>query len=672
MKIESRALPRLGIFFSHPTQHHSVMFKHLSEVPDISTHIYYYDYGSLKGAFDPGYGTSESWDVDLLSGTPTKVLPNLLRGQQISQFRQFNPRVIGAMLRERFDAVFVSGYVSPSNWLVLLGAKLLGAKVFYQSDTNILDEERKPQSRLKAVLRRAFLDRVDLFLPIGDHNREVYTRLGYDPQNMVWCPCPVDVERFRGSLDNAQTKTVSEGLRAKYDIPDGAKIVAFCGKLIERKRPQDLIDAVRSLGRSDVYALLIGSGPMEAQLRAGLSPADPVRITGFVNQSQMPAHMMLADVGVVCSEWDPHPLVVTEFAACGLPVVASHFCGMWGPNDILRPDENGFVYPCGDVAELACCITRLVDDPALAARMGAHSLELSATQSARYGAQIVAEQLRKLRRSIAVSHSNTSSRVALVPLKRAIAAVLCSAPMGWFVGTLFANRVPHRGASIDTHHKAVKSTVKAALLWGIYESAETRFLQKYLEPTRDVVELGASLGVVTSHIARIVGTKHQIVVVEANPALLDSIQTNVRRNCSGARLSVVHGAIFYSPAHEPPPASIHLQLGNTNTDSSVGGGPTDSSVAVPVVTLSQILEAHAIGGYTLVCDIEGAEVGLLEREQAALSRCELLIAELHATQWEGQSVSADELCDRFQREHGFRLRDRHGPVCVFDRPKVSV
>ena len=391
------ATPSIGIFFSHPTQHHSVMFKHLSEVPDIATRIYYYDYGSLKGAFDPGYGTSESWDVDLLSGTPTKFLPNLLRGKQISQFRQFNPRVVGALLRGRFDAVFVSGYVSPSNWLVLLGAKLLGAKVFYQSDTNILDEERKPQSRLKSLLRRAFLNRVNVFLPIGDHNREVYTRLGYDPQNMVWCPCPVDVERFRGALDNAQTKAASQELRARYDIPDGAKIVAFCGKLIERKRPQDLIDAVKSLGRSDVYALLIGSGPMEAELRAHLSPADPVRITGFVNQSQMPAHMMLADVGVVCSEWDPHPLVVTEFAACGLPILAAHFCGMWGPNDILRPDENGFVYPCGEVAELARCITRLVDDPALAARMGARSLELSGTQSAKYGAQIVAEQLRNLR-----------------------------------------------------------------------------------------------------------------------------------------------------------------------------------------------------------------------------------------------------------------------------------
>jgi len=253
-----------------------------------------------------------------------------------------------------------------------------------------------------------------------------------------------------------------------------------------------------------------------------------------------------------------------------------------------------------------------------------------------------------------------------------MAAVLCSAPAGWLVGTVFANRVPHRGVVVDTRHREVKMSVKAALLWGIYESGETRFIQKYLKPTRDVVELGASLGVVTSHIARAVGTKHQIVVVEANPKLLDSIETNVRRNCSGARLAVVHGAIFYPSGDEPAPASIHLQIGNTNTDSSVGGGASATSVAVPVTTLSQILESHTINDYTLICDIEGAEIGLLEREKAALARCALLIIELHRTSWAGKEISADELCELLQSEHGFQLRDRHGPVCVFDRLTPTV
>jgi glycosyltransferase involved in cell wall biosynthesis len=391
---------RIGIFFSHPTQHHSVMFKYLSQLSDLKTKIYYYDYGSLRGAYDPGYGTSEGWDVDLLTGTPSHVLPNWLRGKAgrpVSQFRQLNPHIIGAMLRGRFDAVFVSGYVSPSNWMVLLMAKLTGARVLYQSDSNILDEQRKPQSRLKNVLRRLFLNQVDTFLPIGNKNRDLYSSLGYDSSAMVWCPCPVDVERFQAFCQRPETGAQCAELRCKYGIPEDAKVVAFCGKLIERKRPLDLIEAIKLLDREDVYALLIGSGPLEAELRAGLAPNDPVRITGFVNQMLMPAHMMLADMGVICSEWDPHPLVATEFAACALPVVSSHFCGLWGDHDILRPEENGFIYQCGDIEQLAAHIEKLVDDEDLCCRMGARSLELSATQSAKYGAQVIARHLNSSR-----------------------------------------------------------------------------------------------------------------------------------------------------------------------------------------------------------------------------------------------------------------------------------
>jgi hypothetical protein len=74
--------------------------------------------------------------------------------------------------------------------------------------------------------------------------------------------------------------------------------------------------------------------------------------------------MLLADVGVVNSEWDAHPLVATEFAVCGLPVVTSECCGAWGEHDVLRVGENRFTYPCGQVEMLAEPIRSLLDDGA--------------------------------------------------------------------------------------------------------------------------------------------------------------------------------------------------------------------------------------------------------------------------------------------------------------------
>jgi glycosyltransferase involved in cell wall biosynthesis len=376
------------------------MFWHLAHMKDLDVKIYYYDPGSLGRMFDPGYGNAVAWDVDLLGGTQSVILPNLLRGGRVNQFRQLNPGVIGAFFRERFDAVFVSGYISPSNWLVLACSRLFKSKLFYQSDTNILDVRRKRSALLKRAARSLalglFLAGVDKFLVAGDKNRESYIEFGVGEKRLAWCPLPVDMNRYETARNDPDLPSRLAELRQKYQIPAEARVVAFCGKLIGIKRPQDLIEALRLLNRNNVYALLIGSGELEAALRQSLRAQDRVRVTGFVNQSQIPCHMLLADLAVMPSEWDPHPLVTTEFAMCGLPVVVSHFCGVWGAHDILRPGENGFVYPCGDIQELAARIACLLDDDLLRQKFGARSLELSREQSAEHAAKVVAALLQQI------------------------------------------------------------------------------------------------------------------------------------------------------------------------------------------------------------------------------------------------------------------------------------
>jgi len=339
--------------------------------------------------FDQDMGTDEAWDVDLLSGTYSTVLSNPLRGKSVSPLRQFNPAVPSIVLRERFDVVFLCGYASPSNWLAMLAARSSGARIIYQSDTSILDERRKHRRWPHRALRKLFLQQVDTFLPIGDKNRDAYLAFGMDPKRMVWCPYPVDSRRFeRAQNDPALCQSLSS-LRARYGIPEDAYVVAFSGKLIPRKRPDDLVAALRQLGRSDVHALLIGTGPLETSMSESLRVDDNVHITGFVNQSMIPYHLMLADVAVVPSEWDPHPLVTTEFAVCGIPLVVSDCVGVWGDHDVLRPGENGFVYPCGNASELARCVGTLLDDADLRARMKRRSRELGTAHSAERAAEII-------------------------------------------------------------------------------------------------------------------------------------------------------------------------------------------------------------------------------------------------------------------------------------------
>jgi glycosyltransferase involved in cell wall biosynthesis len=387
---------KFGVFFSHPTQHHSAMFQYLARNEDIDLNVFYYDPGSLGGMFDPGYETNTAWDVDVTRGTQHRVLKNLLRGREVHPFRQINPGVLWEVLRNDFDAIFLSGYASPSNWLALFAARSKGTEIWYQSDTNILDMRRKKSSRVKDLLRRAFFHRVNRFLVAGDNNKSAYEHFDIGEERMVWCPIPVDMQRYQSARMDPQLPSRLNGLRERYQIPNDALVVAFCGKLIPRKRPHDLIKALRLLNRNDVYGLLIGSGEMRAELERELQPTDQIRITGFVNQSEIPYHMLLADIGVVSSEWDPHPLVTTEFAMCGLPIIVSEYCGVWGDHDVLRPDKNGFVYPCGDVASLASNLSALLSNERLRAEMGAASLELARDQSAQHAATLLSQLIRQV------------------------------------------------------------------------------------------------------------------------------------------------------------------------------------------------------------------------------------------------------------------------------------
>jgi glycosyltransferase involved in cell wall biosynthesis len=130
--------------------------------------------------------------------------------------------------------------------------------------------------------------------------------------------------------------------------------------------------------------LFIGSGELEAQLRQ--QAGDKARFSGFVNQNQMPGYLSLCDMVAMPSEYDPHPIAVTEAQCLKIPVLLSDQCGCHGPHDVFRDGESGILYPCGEVEKLAKGIARLANDKDLRLRMGSRAKELAELHSARSAA----------------------------------------------------------------------------------------------------------------------------------------------------------------------------------------------------------------------------------------------------------------------------------------------
>ena len=93
---------------------------------------------------------------------------------------------------------------------------------------------------------------------------------------------------------------------------------------------------------------------------AELGLEDRVRFLGFVNQSQLPSVYCAADLFVLPSLFEPFGLVVNEAMLCGLPVAVSDRVG--AKFDLVRPDENGYVFPAGDVEALAAILRQILPD----------------------------------------------------------------------------------------------------------------------------------------------------------------------------------------------------------------------------------------------------------------------------------------------------------------------
>jgi FkbM family methyltransferase len=178
------------------------------------------------------------------------------------------------------------------------------------------------------------------------------------------------------------------------------------------------------------------------------------------------------------------------------------------------------------------------------------------------------------------------------------------------------------GCRFDLSHPQISRGLKGRLLRGRYERSERELLSDWLDPNSPVIELGGGIGIVATLVNRRLRDPERHLVVEANPSLIGIL--NSRRIQNHAQFSAEHGALDHSGSE-----TVHLQVGDEFISGRVGA-PSGDTVAVPAVTLEQLLARYPWTGLTLICDIEGAETELVEKEGETLGRhCDTLIIEVH-------------------------------------------
>ena len=148
--------------------------------------------------------------------------------------------------------------------------------------------------------------------------------------------------------------------RAALGLPADGIILIAVGRLVARKRTDQLIRLVAELPDSRVTLVIVGDGPdapaLKAQAReAGI--ADRVVFRGYVPDQEKTELLAAADIYVSASEHEGFGLVYLEAMAQGLPVICYDFGGQ---TDYLVSGVNGAVLPLNDFASFTAAAHELV------------------------------------------------------------------------------------------------------------------------------------------------------------------------------------------------------------------------------------------------------------------------------------------------------------------------
>jgi phosphatidylinositol alpha-1,6-mannosyltransferase len=234
---------------------------------------------------------------------------------------------------------------------------------------------RLPVSRqlLGHVLRGA-----ELSISAGGYPLAEGTRAARRTLPGVLVPPGVDTDRFR-PLD----ATARSAARARLGLPVDGRLIVSVSRLVPRKGMDVLIRAAALLApsRPDLCVAIAGGGRDHARLeRLVRTTRAPVRLLGRVDHDDLPDLYACGDAfAMVCRnrwaglEQEGFGIVFLEAAAAGVPQVAGD---SGGAAEAVVEGETGFVVgDPSDPAAVADRLARLIDDPDLAARMGAAGRE---------------------------------------------------------------------------------------------------------------------------------------------------------------------------------------------------------------------------------------------------------------------------------------------------------
>lgn len=218
-----------------------------------------------------------------------------------------------------------------------------------ESSISILLQNRHVPSDMK--------DYVSGVICVSTKNKDESVSLGLTtPENCFVKPNAVNNKLFR-KLDKQEC-------RKKLGVSEDDFVTCFVGSFIERKGPNRVTEAIKSISGKPVKSFFIGKGPQAPE-------CDNILYKGALIHEDIPIYLNAADVFVLPTFAEGCCNAIVEAMACGLPIISSNRSFNW---DVLDTSNSIMIEP-EEINQIADAIITLRDNPEKREQLSKGSLE---------------------------------------------------------------------------------------------------------------------------------------------------------------------------------------------------------------------------------------------------------------------------------------------------------
>ncbi|MDT0685252.1 glycosyltransferase family 4 protein [Autumnicola psychrophila] len=346
-------MKRLAIVITHPIQYYAPLFRLLAGEPDIEVKVFYTWSQAKEKVKDKTFGKDIQWDIPLLNGYNYEFVKNVSKSPGSNKWSGIeNPELIKKIEEFRPGAILVFGWNMKSHFKVM---KYFKGKVpvWFRGDSTLLDETKGLKTLARRLVLKYVYKNIDKAFYVGRESKKYYLAHGLKEAELVFAPHAIDNDRFIDS--EGESDRLAKTWRKELGYKNEDTVILFAGKFEQKKNPLLLVNAIKSLQekkKSNLKLLLLGNGPLEAEIEAEIKNCSYIKKLPFQNQSKMPVVYRVADIFCLPSKGpgETWGLAVNEAMACFKPVLVSDKVGC--APDLIENNNVGEIFESGNLEDL--------------------------------------------------------------------------------------------------------------------------------------------------------------------------------------------------------------------------------------------------------------------------------------------------------------------------------